>query len=226
MQSIIISSKDSNNSEEFVKKFASENNISRFDITVVEKEDGNTIGIEDIRDIKKKIYLLPAQGKYKVVLVKNAQNLTIEAQNSLLKILEEPPNDTFIILSCSSSESLLSTIISRCRIVSIKSSINEQPSDNLSQPKADRPMAESFNYAPISSKLKLAQDVGKNKEEALLWIEKVVLGKREELIEQVTKNIATYPCLNDLNHLNKAYKIISTTNLNPRFVLENLFLSL
>jgi len=75
------------------------------------------IKIDYIRQLQKDINLKPYEGRRKVFIVNNAHNLTAEAGNALLKILEEPPQDSLIILVSAKPALLFKTIISRCRIV-------------------------------------------------------------------------------------------------------------
>ncbi len=74
-----------------------------------------TIRIESIRQIKKEIYLTGERGKKKIYLLSNADLMKREAANSFLKILEEPPGDSMLILTTSKLNSLLPTIIGRCQ---------------------------------------------------------------------------------------------------------------
>ncbi|MDP2599852.1 MAG: DNA polymerase III subunit [Deltaproteobacteria bacterium] len=76
---------------------------------------GTTIKIEVIRELKSSAYLHPLEGSSKVVLVNDAHALTDAAANSLLKILEEPPSQTYFILITSRPLKLLPTIRSRCQ---------------------------------------------------------------------------------------------------------------
>jgi DNA polymerase-3 subunit delta' len=72
-----------------------------------------TISIDKIRQIRKQSNLKPLS-KYRVIIVNEAEKMTIEAANSLLKILEEPPSFTYFILTTSKPSALLPTIRSRC----------------------------------------------------------------------------------------------------------------
>ena len=81
------------------------------DITIIEEE--KSIGIDKIRELKRTSYLSP-QGKFRINIINNAHLLTIEAANSLLKILEEPPERTIFILITPFPEKLPDTVISRC----------------------------------------------------------------------------------------------------------------
>lgn len=81
------------------------------DITIIEGE--RTIGIDKIRELKRVSYLSP-QGKFRINIINNAHLLTVEAGNSLLKILEEPPQGTIFILITPYPEKLPDTVTSRC----------------------------------------------------------------------------------------------------------------
>ena len=80
--------------------------------------DGNSIKIEQIRSLQKKIQEKPIISNHKVYIIDNADTMTQDAQNCLLKTLEEPPEFAKIILIGSSENSFLPTIKSRCMILS------------------------------------------------------------------------------------------------------------
>lgn len=73
----------------------------------------DSISIDQIRDLKGHIYKKPLTGLYKLIIIESAEKLTQEAQNALLKILEEPPSHAIIILGAANKTSLLPTIVSR-----------------------------------------------------------------------------------------------------------------
>lgn len=86
-------------------------------LTVVAPIDGKAIPIESIRDLQHFLSLKIPGGKAiaRIVVIEDAHLLTTEAQNALLKTLEEPPADTVIILTATGVEALLPTIRSRVR---------------------------------------------------------------------------------------------------------------
>jgi DNA polymerase-3 subunit delta' len=94
----------------FKKNFVDIKNLSK-------KEGRNTIGVEDIRIMKEDIYLSPTESAYKIYIVEEAQTMTPQAQNALLKIFEEPPAGVVIFLLCDSIQQILSTIKSRAQLV-------------------------------------------------------------------------------------------------------------
>lgn len=98
-----------NNCESCVK-FSSQNHP---DFIKVEP-DGNSIKIAQMREMQENIYQKPIVSSKKVFIINNAEKMTQEAQNSLLKTLEEPPSYIVIILIVSNENLLLNTIKSRC----------------------------------------------------------------------------------------------------------------
>ena len=80
------------------------------------KPEGNSIKIAQIRNLQSDIVIKPHK-KYKIYIIDKAEKMTLEAQNALLKTLEEPPEYAIIILVTNNKEGLLPTIRSRCEIV-------------------------------------------------------------------------------------------------------------
>ena len=84
------------------------------DILLVEKESGRQqIGVDTVRAIRSAAYILPNESQRKVIILKNAQDMNVNAQNALLKILEEPPSHCIFILTVVNRTQLLPTILSR-----------------------------------------------------------------------------------------------------------------
>jgi len=78
-----------------------------------------TIKVDAIRSINRKISETAQQGGNKVVYLQNAEKMNINAANAVLKVLEEPTDNTFILLESSELSKTLPTVRSRCRIVSL-----------------------------------------------------------------------------------------------------------
>jgi len=85
-----------------------------------------TIKIESIRQIKNDIYYTVMKGKKKIFIISNAEQMSTEASNSFLKILEEPPGDALLILTTSKPNSLLPTITGRCQKIKFETLNNEE----------------------------------------------------------------------------------------------------
>ena len=90
------------------------------DVTPIGLDSKTEIGIDDIRGLQRLANLPPYEGKCKVFIIDDAEYLSTEAANSLLKILEEPPPRVVWILSAAEERRLLPTIISRCQRLELK----------------------------------------------------------------------------------------------------------
>ena len=90
------------------------------DVTPIGLDSKTEIGIDDIRGLQRLANLPPYEGKCKVFIIDDAEYLSTEAANSLLKILEEPPPRVVWLLLAAEEEHLLPTIISRCQRLELK----------------------------------------------------------------------------------------------------------
>ena len=91
------------------------------DIIRVTHEKPNTIGVDDIRDqVNNDILIKPYQGPYKIYIIADADLMSPQAQNALLKTIEEPPEYAVIFLLTENAEVLLPTINSRCVMLKLR----------------------------------------------------------------------------------------------------------
>ena len=91
------------------------------DIIRVTHEKPNTISVEDIRrQVNEDIQIRPYQGPYKIYIIAEADLMTVQAQNALLKTIEEPPAYAVIFLLTENAEALLPTITSRCVMLKLR----------------------------------------------------------------------------------------------------------
>lgn len=91
------------------------------DIIYVSHEKPNTIGVDDIRlQVNNDVAIKPYSSRYKVYIINEAEKMTPQAQNAILKTLEEPPEYAVIILLVSNVNTLLPTILSRCVLLNMK----------------------------------------------------------------------------------------------------------
>lgn len=84
-------------------------------LDVIELDAASNRGIDEIREIREKVRLVPAQGRYKVYILDEAHMLTDQAENALLKTLEEPPAHAVFVLVTTEPHRLPPTILSRCQ---------------------------------------------------------------------------------------------------------------
>ncbi len=91
------------------------------DIKWVYHEKPNTISVDEIREqLVKDISIKPYSSKYKIYIIDEAEKMSVQAQNAILKTVEEPPQYGVIILLSESKEMMLETILSRCVILETK----------------------------------------------------------------------------------------------------------
>ena len=124
-----------------------------------------------------------------------------------------------LIISTSSKELILPTIISRCKIIELEEKEVSLGNEDISS------LNDFLNIilsGKAGDKLKIAEVIAKNKESTVLWLEKMAVFVRSKL----TDNSNDLKYLNFLKKLQKTYKAIKSTNVSQRTALENLFLSL
>ena len=160
------------------------NNNANFNLI---NEDGSTIKIDEIRSMQVKMAEKPINSNYKVYLINDAQLMTQEAQNCLLKTLEEPPEYIVIILITSNENKVLNTIKSRC----MKLYFN-----NLDKNSVKKVLTEQFEMKDINDSFLDA--AGGSIKKALLIKEK------SSEYEQITKLFDIIDKENLVNFINSA----------------------
>lgn len=200
-------------------EFAKSYEVSQFDILAIEPTAAGSIGIDKIREVKAKLVLKPFNSPFKLGLFLDFNTATVEAQNAFLKTLEEPPANTIIVLTARNKDLLLPTVVSRCQVITLATSHEQLATSELA---IHNTQLITLLRGGVGEKLKLAEDVGKNREEAAVWLEKMIIFIRQKL----TDNHSNHDYLNFLKSFQQTHVILTTTNVNPRFALENLFLSL
>ena len=214
MQSFIIISKNREKAREFVKKMADERKISKFDIYSYETE--KAVGIGDVKSLSKQIFLKPMQGDRKMIVLEAFLGMTIDSQNAFLKVLEEPPLSTTIVI-LANSNFFLPTILSRCKLIELDREMDFEKDEEQKLLE----ILESLKSTGVGEKLKLAQDLSKDKEQALIFLEKLIIVARNEMVKREELQFKDY-----LKVLQKYYKEIKQSNVNLRLGLENLFLEI
>lgn len=212
----------------YINKFA----ISSFD-TLTLGENGNAIKIEQIRDLKQTLSLKPLNGTKKATIIYAAQNLTSEAQNALLKTLEEPPEDTVIFLCTPNENLLLPTIMSRCEIVRLQNQNANLPPRG--SPRVEAGKIQNYTFQQIlifdmgekfalAEKLTTKIDKDEKLEDVRKRVEKWIMKIIAELHHTLSTNMAPQSAIN-LKIFLAAQKQIRQ-NLNLRLVLENCLMNL
>ena len=107
-------------------------NGSQPDLIRITHEKPESVGVEDIRrQLVDDIAIRPFDSRYKVYIIPDAQMMTVQAQNALLKTLEEPPSYGVILLLADNTEALLPTILSRCSLITLNPLSDEIVADYL-----------------------------------------------------------------------------------------------
>lgn len=237
MTSFVISSTDKKRRVAYIDGYCRELGIDKYDVTLIEKDSSSktisSIGIDEIKDLHKNIFLKPINSAIKAVILEDAHLLTTEAQNALLKVLEEPPEHTIIILGTETTEALVPTILSRCQVI-------ELPTENTVLTDIETAEYEDFisklSAMKIGDRLKKAEELSKDKDLAIEWIGKLILVLRERLLADYSQknNFAmkqpASPAGRFSNETIRSFQnlhnILKTTNVNPRFAIENTLLNI
>ncbi|MDP2941392.1 MAG: DNA polymerase III subunit delta' C-terminal domain-containing protein, partial [Candidatus Omnitrophota bacterium] len=131
------------------------------------------VRIGHIRIIQARIALRPFEARKKFFIIDNAHNLTAEASNALLKVLEEPPGDSHIILISSKPHLLFKTIVSRCRRIKFSALRRQSLEDIL---KGEYSLdADSAHFLAYSCEGRIA--------EALRLKDSRLLGEKNKIID-------------------------------------------
>ena len=110
---------------------ACQNSFSNDCIDIIEIDAASNNGVDEIRELRNKISLVPGQLKYKVYIIDEVHMLSIGAFNALLKTLEEPPEHAIFILATTDPQKVPDTIVSRCQCFSFKKISNESVVERL-----------------------------------------------------------------------------------------------
>ena len=139
--------------------------------------------------------------------------MTTEAQNSLLKLLEEPPSTALIILNTKTQNDLLPTVLSRCKRIIIDSKLNEL---NTKAQLID------ILKMPIGERLVYAEEIGsKEKDEVIAFLQEILEDQRELLNKSNSIGFAQ-----NANLITDFIEDLENTNVSAKFGLEKLFIEL
>ena len=131
------------------------------DIIRVIHEKPNSIGIEDIREqLVGDIQIKPYQSRYKMYIVPDSEKMTVQAQNALLKTIEEPPSYAVILFLTTNAASFLPTILSRCVVLNMKpvpdTEVRKYLMEHVEIPDYQADVCTAFAQGNIGKAVKLA----------------------------------------------------------------------
>lgn len=197
--------------------------LTGIDFFLVEKfEDKSAIVIEQIRELQNKLSKKPYMTKKKVAVLFEIGSANLQTQNCLLKTLEEPPGNTILILTAQDTESVIPTIKSRCRVITLKN--NEIQYGTQDQEKWKQ-IFEEIISAGKGERLSLAnknKEIFENREEIIGMLDYFIVRIRQHLLINLDEP-ALVIAIEELLYFKKS---ISTVSVNLRIAIENLFLSL
>ena len=162
------------------------------DLIYVKHEKPNSIGVDDIREqINDTIMIRPYSSYYKIYIVDEAEKMTVQAQNALLKTMEEPPFYAVIILITTNQEAFLPTILSRCVQLKLKPlkdfTVKSYLSEHLGVPEKEAEICAAFARGNLGKAIHLASS-----DEFKELYQKVMM---------MVKNISTMDIVSLLDHI-------------------------
>ena len=134
-------------------------NYTLIDAMIIDAENASSIGIDIVREIKNFLSQKPFKSKKRTVVVLGAEELTTEAQNAILKILEDAPKSALIILIAKTPERLLPTVISRLQKIYIPSKQDLEPANENIQNARAKELALKFLKAPASERRDIIKEI-------------------------------------------------------------------
>lgn len=176
--------------------------------TIILSVRQSNIGIDEVRDFQKQLSFSLGPQKIRTGIITSADKLTLEAQNALLKTLEEPPQNCAIFLLLSDESFLIPTVLSRCQIITLPKITDSLSEEEISKFKEYR---EILLSASLGSKLKLASEISASREIAIDWLDKFLIFSHSSNWSNLRRIFESKKRLRD--------------NSNVRLTMENLFLN-
>jgi hypothetical protein len=203
-----------------IQKCITKHRIRQADTLLLTSEQ-NHFGIDTVRSFHKLLLLTPLVSSYRAGIIYEANRMTVESQNALLKLLEEPPPRAIIFLETSSADLLLPTVVSRCEHI-----ICKQQKSTVVQPKT-KEMLMTFISSSVGQRLVLMDTVTKDKKSADLWVSDAIETARLMLIASVKEKTykKTALLLTLIRNLIKAKHYLGV-NVNPKLACDLSMLTL
>ncbi len=203
-----------------LKRFFKRDMESSPDIHILNPEEKSSIGIEEVKNFQKEMIYKPFEEKYQAGIILEAEKLTPEAQNALLKTLEDPSEYSLFFLCVDNEKNLLPTIISRGQVLYSPEEIEQQESNVKN-------IEDIFELDDIVEQFNLIEKYSTERELTLEFINSIenIFRSRLELdikngnIESSKKN------KDSLNVIQESREKIFA-NCNRRLTLEAMFIRL
>ena len=210
-KTVEIINKEENKTFESIKDI-----LGRVDIKVIDLEEKEkSIGISQTREGVKFLQEKPFSYKKKYLIILNAEKLTTQAQNSLLKTLEEPPSYALIVLSSKTQNSLLETIVSRCRMVRI----NEERTCDVIE--GGNSLYDVLKMS-MGERLDFASEISKEEKEDVVNILECWIEEGREMLLKDPKSVSK---IKNIKKILEIKNDLENSNVNVRLSIEALVLS-
>lgn len=216
-KTFLISSKDDSFIQENITKLKKQLKIedNSVDLLVINQgENQLSIGIDATRKLKQWLSVKPYNSPNKLAIITKADLLTVEAQNSILKQLEEPHHNHYVLLATAKLQTILPTVISRCELIYDLKYKDETNDLKL----LDLPIEEQFLYIEKLLKTKDLISLNKNIMELL---ESLLRFFEKRLRNDYSNN----DILNNIALINQTV-IMMKSNTSKRLLLENLLINM
>jgi len=189
---------------------AFKNNYAVADVDTFPIKPETSIGIAQVRQTLAKMKNLPLSGETKMLIIESMDKATVEAQNALLKILEEAPESTVIVMTALNENHILSTVLSRSQIIRDKKvdtpESNYLPEENLAE----------IMSASAGQRLQLSENWIKTREDALLFLDKLTATLEKQLMSAQKGHLQI---ANSLRRSLQARKFLEG-NVNYKLVID------
>ena len=209
--------------EKYIENFIKEHKVHAVDVTRLEMP---SIGISDIRRLIFALSRAPFASSHKIAVI-DGEALTNEAQQALLKTLEEPPVRTVIILFTSQIDALLPTIVSRTLV---KQPVDDTTNVNKQDISQDEEFWKTVLTSTIGVRLGMTADLTKDRQKLITWTETQIAVTRQRLLafylHADTPTSITGPINRQiLDGLQKTYSLVSG-NISLKLAVDHMLINL
>lgn len=235
--SYIIEGSKENTKEQYLE-FSKQILFSEFDVNNLIQiifPENNNISIDAIRNMTKAVYEKPAKLSYNIFVIEDAHFMRIEAQNALLKTLEEIPNYSIVLMTTNNRFKLLDTIISRSQVISLsKSDEYDFEDENFKKVMNFVNKTIEGNYYIINKERNLIKELSEFKHETLYILTKIF---SDVLLKEDIQNNKYQNLLDKLSKLSirsieiiifkiEKIKDMLKVNLNFQIAIEDLIFTI
>jgi DNA polymerase-3 subunit delta' len=178
------------------------------DVQSIDLEEGaKSISIDAIRRLQEGVALRPAEGRYKVYILQEAERLSEQAANALLKTLEEPPPSVVLVLTTLEAGMLLPTLVSRCQQVDLRP---------VPRAELERTLVQRYSASPDQARLVATLAGGRVGWAFQAMSNPAMLEKRSELLNR----LADFPTADRVSRFAYAAELANLYSRNPEAVRD------